>query len=355
MKQINYYVSGHTSQGKVNLLQSNLIGIERIIALEHPSLYVKTVILERLMKEKNERVELLRSPEGKQYIEGVIFRSSSVAVIDAELITESITERVTKVDVTKHIPIKQVEKTKRIDEEIESLQRKAYDQFKEGLDIHHDIEQLYVKEMDFACANEIANNWKETLIPHNKHQTSHNETDRTNERPHVYERFFGTNTPDGIVNEIERLIAPLKRRLFIKGRAGTGKSFFMTELLNTALERGYTVEKYRCSLDPLSIDMGIIPELNCCFFDSTAPHELDPLRKEDTIVDLYELTVTPGTDEKYANEITPLQTAYKKKVRAGLSNLQATKRLTDEKEALYKQITDDHISFVLNEIVNSKF
>lgn len=386
MNNIAYYASGHTAQGNVNLLRSNVINVDNIISLQHPSLSVKTALFKQLIKENDAPVEILCSPEGKQYLEGVIFRHQSIAIVDERLVTKSLVEQVTNVNVTSHIPTVNDEKERRLSEKIEKLQESAYENFTLALHIHHDIEQVYIREMDFEQANAVASSWKEKLIPlkkstaklnsstveENRSETNKSEKERKDvkgnpdtvtyitkrqklERPLVYERFFGTNTPYGIVHNVQNLIAPLKRRIFVKGRAGTGKSFFMNELLTTALERGYTVEKYRCSFDPLSIDMGIIRELNCCFFDSTAPHELFPKRKGDTVVDLYELTVTKGTDEKYANELKQLQANYKEKVQAGLRDLRATKKFRDEKEALYAKIKEKDLSFVLNNLVNSKF
>jgi len=386
VNNIAYYVSGHTAQGKVNLLLSNIVNIDHVISIYHPSLFVKTALFKQLINMFDTPAEILYSPEGKQYLEGVIFRNESLAFIDETLVTESFVERVTNVNVTAHIPIIDDEIERRFHEKIEKLQEKAYENFTLALQIHHDIEQVYIREMDFERANEVASNWKEKLIlrknktstidssaveenrtkmnrsvrerqddKQNRDQTSYGEKKRKLKRPFVYERFFGTNTPDGVVHNVQNIIAPVEQRIFVKGRAGTGKSFFMNELLTTALEKGYTIEKYRCSFDPLSIDMGIIRELNCCFFDSTAPHELFPERESDTIVDLYELTVTNGTDEKYANELKQLQSNYKEKVRAGLRDLRATRKFRDEKEAHYANIKEEDLSFVLNKLVNSKF
>lgn len=49
----------------------------------------------------------------------------------------------------------------------------------------------------------------------------------------------------------------------------------------------------------MSLDMVLLRELDIVIFDSTAPHEYFPDRDNDEVVDMYEITVTPGTDEKY--------------------------------------------------------
>ena len=62
-------------------------------------------------------------------------------------------------------------------------------------------------------------------------------------------------------------------------------------------------------------------EIGICLFDSTAPHEFYPERETDEIIDFYQECVTPGTDEKYADRICELETAYKEKKHEGLTLL----------------------------------
>src|SRR5699024_7361779 len=95
-------------------------------------------------------------------------------------------------------------------------------------------------------------------------------------QPIVHERLFGTNTPDGKVNHVSALIAPFQNVYYVKGRAGTGKSVFMKEILNACKSYGYDIEMYRCSFDPSSVDMIIVRDLDFCVFDSTPPHEFFP-------------------------------------------------------------------------------
>src|SRR5699024_8801651 len=164
------------------------------------------------------------------------------------------------------------------------------------LTIHDELEQVYIDEMDFSKANKLAEHVLNDIFT---------DVPMLNKQAHVYKRLFGTNTIEGAINEVEQIIEPIKHRVFIKGRAGTGKSVLL----------GYDVELHHCSFDPQSIDMVLIRDLNYCLFDSTAPHEFFPTRATDQIVDLYETTVTKGTDEKYAEKIAQITQAYKKGMR----------------------------------------
>src|SRR5699024_7206625 len=138
--------------------------------------------------------------------------------------------------------------------------------------------------------------------------------------PHIYHRLFGTNTADGAVNVAAELMSPLPKRFILKGRAGTGKSVFMKRVAKACEEKGFDVELYHCSFDPSSIDMVLVRGI-FCIIDGTAPHEMEPERASDVVIDLYEKTVTDGTDEKYAKSIQMVSKAYKSHMKTGLAFL----------------------------------
>src|SRR5699024_12170702 len=118
-------------------------------------------------------------------------------------------------------------------------------------------------------------------------------------QPIVYERLFGTNTPDGKVNHVSALIAPFRNVYYVKGRAGTGKSVFMKKILNACKSYGYDIETYRCSFDPSSVDMIIVRDLEFCVFDSTLPHEFFQDYGLGVVIYYYELTFDIDTDVLY--------------------------------------------------------
>lgn len=274
-----YYVTGNTAQGFINLISSNLHGIDKTITLDASSLAQNTAILKRLIDEYKgkTKLEILKSSISHNYLEGIILREKNAAVLvkqgDRPLVTE----------------------------------------FAKGLQIHDELENVYIQEMDFAKADEAAGDLIEKLLK---------DVPYKNREPHTYLRFFGTNTMDGIVNEVPHLISELERVYHIKGRAGTGKSTFMKKIANACLAHGLDIEQYHCSFDSNSIDMVLVPDLSICLFDSTDPHAFDPedaAREE--IIDLYEIAVTPGTDEMYHKEITELTSSYKNYMKKGLQVL----------------------------------
>src|SRR5690625_1198206 len=340
---MKYYVSGHTAEGYVNFLSSNVDGIENIIVLRHPSNILKTTLLEKVIApfEERESIEMIASAQTNKYIHGVIMRNQSFAVLDEQIIQTPI-KNAKYIDLEMDHPVEIDEsELKTSIQKIKELHEAAYVDFKKGLTIHDDLEKVYINEMDFNKADQVAEVWINKLFK---------KVEKRNRQAVVYERLFGTNTSDGVVNLVEHLITPIKHRVFIKGRAGTGKSVFMRKVLDECIRYGLDVEKYRCSFDPNSIDMIIIRDLDYCLFDSTDPHEFNPSRNMDEVIDLYEETVTLGTDEKYATSIKQLTDAYKKEMRAGVQKLKATKEIEQEKEARFNEASDEKIEQILQKI-----
>lgn len=310
VESVPYYVRGHTADGLVNFSGSNLQGIETIIALKHDSKqFIADVLSWFRVKSKNtNKIELLYSPYLANKLEGLIFREESYALISADVIlNESIVHKTIDLNdwLSMHVD-------ERVNEEKMQVQNEAYDYFKQALSIHDQLEQIYIDEMNFSIADKLAEDLLSEMFTG---------VPRKNKQAHVFKRLFGTNTIKGATNEVEQIIEPIKHRVFVKGRAGTGKSVLLKKVLNESVQQGYDVELYHCSFDSQSIDMVLIRDLNYCLFDSTAPHEVFPTRKTDQVMDLYETTVTIGTDEKYAEKISKITNEYKKGMRNGLDSL----------------------------------
>ena len=87
--------------------------------------------------------------------------------------------------------------------------------------------------------------------------------------------FFGANTARGFVNYADDIFGGIRKRYWIKGGPGTGKSTLMKRVAAVAEEKGYTVERYVCASDDKSLDGVVIPSLSIGIADATAPHLLE--------------------------------------------------------------------------------
>jgi hypothetical protein len=86
--------------------------------------------------------------------------------------------------------------------------------------------------------------------------------------------------------------------------------------------------------------MVIVREIGIAVFDSTAPHEYEPERIGDMILDMYEAAIAPGTDEKYADEIEDVRARYSTKMKEAISYLSEAKNFHDQLEAIYVKAMD---------------
>ncbi|WP_174614295.1 hypothetical protein [Virgibacillus ihumii] len=311
MSDRKYYVTGNTAEGLVNFLDTNMQGIQKIYLLNHSSPFFKSKLLQNLLSHFKSDAELLLSPLGHEYLDGFIIREKSLAVLDA-----SITETGTVVELEKQYPVGH-------DTQGADHVFKAYQCFENGLRFHDELEKIYIDEMDFDHANAFGDKYIDDLLK---------SVEKRDSKGHIYHRFFGTNTPDGIVNEVPHLIKDIKNVDYIKGRAGTGKSTFMKKIAKACANHGFDTEVYHCSFDPNSLDMVLVRDLEFCIFDSTDPHEFFPNREGERIVDLYKEFVTPGTDEKFATEIDKWNNRYKSCMKEGVQYLKKSGEMFDQEK-----------------------
>jgi hypothetical protein len=128
----------------------------------------------------------------------------------------------------------------------------------------------------------------------------------------------------------------------------------MKKVMKAAEDHGFDIELYHCSFDPNSVDMVLIRELEFCIFDSTDPHEYFPNGPGEEEIDMYEKTVTPGTDEKYEKEITELNTTYKSYMKQGVVELKAAGEIINQVEQRFTmdpRIIDKITSFIFGKII----
>lgn len=314
MPKKGYYVSGNTAEGFVNFLSSNTSNFHHHIILKHPSYKVKTSVIQEIINqtEAESELEVLYSSIGKEFLEGVIIRDKKIAVID-ERIASSDLSGAFEMNLSLFAADELADNDFSVEEEnIESYMHSAYSNFASGLKIHDDLEAIYISEMNFEKADTIAEEFVETVLEDvSKHERN----------PDIVHRLFGTNTRDGVVNVVPEILSQLSKKYYIKGRAGTGKSTFMKKIMAACRDYGYDIELYHCSFDPNSIDMVLVRDLDFCLFDSTDPHEFFPNGEGDQVIDMYELAVNPGTDEKYADEINELNNRYKSFMKKGVGDL----------------------------------
>jgi hypothetical protein len=269
-------------------------------------------------------IECFHSPLYPGELEAVFVPRCKAAVMAEELcpVPEEARGAVEYIPLREHLAAENAEdascgeKILRLKAELEEAYSRAFRAFADALDIHDEWESYYIRNMDKGKADAIAREMAARILG----------SDEGNKKRAVIRHlFFGAATPDGALDHIPNLTAGLNSRIFIKGRAGSGKSTLLKHLAAEAEKKGYDTDVFHCGFDPGSVDMLIFPELGTAIFDSTLPHEYFPERAGDEILDLYELLIVPGTDERYKEELAEVKSRYTAKMKEATASLAAAR------------------------------
>ncbi|MED4584852.1 PRK06851 family protein [Brevibacillus choshinensis] len=340
-RERHIYAAGNTARGYKTFFESVLEGMERIYYLAGVVEGITSPLIETIgteMGRKTDRVEWIHSPfENGQY-DGVIFPEWKVAIMDSSYprMTRPFAPGVTEIHVNLQTSLNVDQLSPyaaQISGWFEGIERKsqeAYEAFGEALRIHDEWEAPYIENLDRDKANLVTDELLGLLF-----------SDEPLSKPaNVRRMYLGAATPLGPVDHIMKLTDHLDKRYYIKGRPGSGKSTMLKKLVNEAVKQGLDVEVYHCGLDPHSLDMVILPEKSVALFDSTAPHEYFPSKPSDEVVDMYERAITPGTDEKYEEELLDIKVRYTQKIKEATACLAVAKELRDQLNNVYVEATD---------------
>lgn len=337
----HYFARGNTARGAHFLYKSAFQGLHTLFVLTGPQGMGKSTILRSLadsLLEQDQSVQCFHSPLRPDDLDGIIATELNVGIVDGR-VCEGIAEM--EAGEIEYIQLDDALDNSRISADdqfvIDDLRSrladsyaKAYEAFLTALRIHDEWEQYYIESMDFTKADQIGQELIQQLF-------KSAEQDAKAPGRHL---FFGAATPQGAVDFIQSLTAPLERRIFIKGRPGSGKSTLLKKLAAAAEQRGIEIQVFHCGFDPGSLDMLIFPTLSAAIFDSTAPHEYFPNRNGDEVLDMYALTIAPGTDAAYANELAAIKVRYSAKMKEATSHLASAQTLDSQIRAFYTAATN---------------
>lgn len=349
----NYYAGGNTARGFFSLYDECLKGLDKIFILKGGPGTGKSTLMKDIgarWVEKDYDIEFLHCSSDNNSIDGVIIPSLKVGVVDGTAphiiepqVPGAIEEYVNLGEAWDSSKLaSQKDRIIELNGQISESFNTAYSKFGEALKIHDDWEKIYIESMDFEKANQLT----EKLL----HSFFGSMT--LNKPANVKHRFLGAATPKGAVDFVPNLTEDVRKRYFIKGRPGSGKSTMLKKLASEGEARGLDVEIYHCGFDPHSLDMVIFRELGIAIFDSTAPHEYFPSREGDEIIDMYGTIIEAGTDEIFADKIELFSNQYKEKMKEAISYLAQSKSLRDELEKIYIEAMDFSVVNSLKEKIN---
>ncbi|GIO31243.1 MULTISPECIES: hypothetical protein [Paenibacillus] len=325
----HYFGRGNTAAGLYTLYDSILSGLDTVFVIDGrigPGTSQVLGELAEAWKDNGWTKHYIHETLDSKRLEGIILEEARIGIVDgnawsADPVLEGTEIRV--IDATAALRAGLFEEAeaevKEKEREIADLYAKAFDSFLRTLRIHDEWEKFYIDNLDRDRANQITAEFAdEYLIPFRS------------KKANVTRRFLGAATWQGAIDYVPNLTETLRTRIFVKGRPGSGKSTMFKKLAKEAETRGIDTEIYHCGFDPNSLDMLIFPELSLAVFDSTAPHEHFPSREGDSILDVYELAIKPGTDEAFAEEIAEIRSRYSASMKHSISILADIKRIRDE-------------------------
>ncbi|MGG1519055.1 PRK06851 family protein [Paenibacillus oryzisoli] len=339
-KSSHYFARGNTAHGAHFLYKSAFDGLNKIFVLTGPQGTGKSTAIRGLadsLLDKGQHVQCFHSPLRPDELDGIILTDLKVGIVDGRAcgeISENQAGEIVFIEFGEALDKSLLSPGLRTIEDLRGkLDRaysKAYETFLTALRIHDEWEKYYIESMDFMKADQIAQNLiQELFAGHESHSPTVGR--------HL---FFGAATPKGAFDFIQSLTSRLERRIFIKGRPGSGKSTLLKKLAAAAENKGVEVQVFHCGFDPNSLDMLIFPTLRTAIFDSTAPHEYFPDRDGDEVLDMYSLTMDPGTDQAYSAQITAIKERYSAKMKEATSFLAEAEAIDSQIKAYYVAATN---------------
>lgn len=335
-QNLHFMAEANTAGGYKNRWESSLQGIDRVFIIQSKLQQDVSLLLRQIaLQAAPQAAWYVHNPLQSDLLSGIVIPELKLAVIQEAAASQlSLPDKkIIKVNMESAIKpgllAQQQARLDQLQEQIAAAKQAAYSGFADALLIHDDWERLYLPHIDFDKTNKLTEQYIQLLL--GEQQPSENQS-------RIDDRFLGTATAKGAVDYVSQLTDDLQR-YHLKGRPGSGKSTILRKLAAAAIDRGYDIEVYHCGLDPKSIDMVIIRELGFAIFDSTAPHEYKPLQEE-VIIDLYELTISPNTDENIAEQAEPVSSRYAALMKTAIAQLTRASSLQDDFDAIYKQCCD---------------
>lgn len=313
MNRHTYYLAANTGEGYVSFLDDMLGSFKKVIILKNITEDSKRKLFNEAKKTASENKimfdTVIRCASCDE-TDALVLPELSTIITDENLVTKDYPLYSDIIDFTPfcEYDFSVRKNTESIDKKIMHLKKKLYNHLTDAKSIHDEWEKIYISNLDFEGLNNACNE----LIGEIFSGTSDVSTDKDVKN---INRFFGTMLARGTINYIDELTSDLNKRIFIKGRPGTGKSTLLKRIVSFAHNKGFNTETYYCSLDPSSLDMVIIRDLGICIFDSTAPHEKFPIKANDSIFDIYKLAAINDPDTLYANELMHIESRYNSEIK----------------------------------------
>lgn len=349
-KELIYYAGAAGCNGYVTYYSEYIISGKKNIVLKNATGYMKKALFDALLRKLEDRGyshEIIIRSSSRDDIDGIIINETGISAADEMCFDSKPSDDAVVFDFARCLESSRIPEAAVTDLVRGETKAKSgmLEHMKKAKSIHDEWEKIYIDNMDFQKLNAASDALIEEIFRDTGDLSAKGQSKNTN-------RFFGTMLPDGTKNYINELTRELKSRIFIKGRPGTGKSTMLKKIRSAANAKGFDTETYYCSFDTDSLDMVIIRGLGICVFDSTAPHEMFPETERDSIFDVYDIAVKPGTDEKYSAQFQKIKDDYDAEISKARDYLRSALDFKEQREKIYNDnINSDTLSVMIKGIL----
>jgi len=286
------------------------------------------------MLQKGFDVEFFFCSSDNNSLDGVVFPQIGVALIDGTAPHIVDPKNPGAVDEIIHLgdywDERKIEKKRKeiisLNHEISRLFKRAYGYLMQAKILHDEMESYYRDSgaLDIVVLNRVAREIAENIFNGKERETT----------PWKRHLFASAITPNGAVNHLETIFANFDKRIILSGPAGTGKSTIIKKIYSEAVNRGYEIEAYHCSLKPLELEHLAIEALNIGFITSEFPHIYKVVSEKDIIINMLEY-VDESRLKPFLTDLEEARRRYQEAFTRAVTFINRAKKIHDEIEKLY--------------------
>ncbi|MCL6560232.1 MAG: PRK06851 family protein [Firmicutes bacterium] len=203
----------------------------------------------------------------------------------------------------------------------------AYSQLKEAKVIKDEAESYVSESMDFAGVNQVLREtaaavFKGAPVQHNRF-------------PKIRRLFCSAISPDGVVHYLETLLQDTKRLYLIQGPPGSGRSTFLSRMVETATIRGLDLEVFHCAFDPREIDLVAVPALKTAILKDVLELHFSPPQGLEVCTVNLEPFSDPRVLASYAAEVAYARRRFSEALARAIQYIREAKLTHDYMEGYY--------------------
>ncbi|ADL11635.1 PRK06851 family protein [Acetohalobium arabaticum] len=333
---INFFPGGNTAQGFYSFYDYLPYEAEQVFIIKGGPGTGKSTFMKKIgerMIEEGYDIEFHWCSSDNNSLDGIVIKDLQVAFLDGTAPHLVDPENPGAVDEIinlgrywdRKLLKEHKSEIKQLNNQIWNLFQLAYDDLAIAKSFYEKWKSNYIEALDPQKIEYKIKNLKAEIF---------NSTEIADKKGEERRLFASALTPQGPVNYLNNITKDIEKRYILKGKPGSGKAKLTEKIAKEALMQGYEVYFYHCAFDPEKIDTVIIPELNTALINGTPPHELNPNRKNDEVINMLDCIDQQIIDEFESNCLEAKEN-YEELISKAITKIAEAKSLHDDLEEYY--------------------